>query len=79
MRVLWELRDGPRTFRGLRDAMEGVSPSVLNTRLRELRDAELVVHADGEGYRLTKHAVELSEQILELDDWARRWARRRRG
>lgn len=78
LRVLWELRDGPRTFRGLRDAMEGVSPSVLNERLRDLREADLVEHVDGEGYGLTKRAVELSEQLLELDGWARKWARRKR-
>ena len=46
MRILWELRDGPLPFRGLEEAMEGVSPSVLNTRLRELREADLVAHAN---------------------------------
>ena len=77
MRVLWELRAGPLTFRALQDAMEGVSPSVLNARLRELRDSDLVEHGDGEGYALTRWAVELSEHLLPLDAFARRWARRR--
>ncbi len=78
LRVLWELREGPRTFRALQEAMDGVSPSVLNTRLRELRDADLVERAEGEGYVLTPRAIELSDQILSLDDWARRWAKRKR-
>jgi DNA-binding HxlR family transcriptional regulator len=39
LRILWELRDGPRTFRALRLACDDASPSVLNARLRELRDA----------------------------------------
>lgn len=78
LRVLWELREGPRTFRALQDAMDGVSPSVLNTRLRELRAADLVEREEGEGYVLTPRAIELSDQILSLDDWARRWARRKR-
>ena len=78
MRILWELRDGARTFRGLQDAMDGVSPSVLNARLRELRDADLVDRVEGEGYVLTRHAVELSAHLVPLDAWARKWARRQR-
>ncbi len=77
MRILWELRDGPMTFRCLQDAMEGVSPSVLNTRLRELREAALVEHSEGRGYALTRWAIELSEFLVPMDAFARRWARRR--
>lgn len=78
LRVLWELRDGPRSFRGLRERCEEVSPSVLNARLAELRDAELVEHQSGEGYLLTARARELGEILLPLDAWAKRWARARR-
>ena len=78
MRILWELRTGALTFRALQEAMEGVSPSVLNTRLRELRQADLVGHSEGDGYVLTPHAIELSEHLLPLDAWARKWARRQR-
>ena len=76
LRILWELRDGPLTFRALREACEGVSPSVLNDRLRELRDAQLIEHHEGEGYRATAAADELASLLLPLDAWARRWARR---
>ena len=41
LRVLWQLRDGPLTFRALREQCDAVSPSVLNTRLAEMRDAGL--------------------------------------
>lgn len=78
MRILWELRGGALTFRGLQEAMEGVSPSVLNTRLRELREADLVGRIDGEGYALTTDAIELSDHLRPLDAWARKWARRKR-
>ena len=78
LRILWELKAGPLTFRALRDASDGVSPSVLNDRLRELRDAELVELREGEGYELTPAAEELGALLLPLDAWARRWARRRR-
>ncbi len=75
LRVLWELRAGPQSFRALREACSDVSPSVLNDRLRELREAALVDHEDGEGYRLTPLAVELGELLVPLDSWSRRWSR----
>ena len=78
LRVLWELREGPRTFRALRGACDDVSPSVLNDRLRELREAGLVVRGEPEGYALTTDAAELGELLLPLDAWSRRWARRTR-
>ena len=77
LRALWELREGPRSFRALREACDDVSPSVLNDRLRELREAGLVELREGEGYGLTSAARELSELLLPLDAWAQRWARRR--
>lgn len=79
LRVLWELRAGPMPFRALRAACEDVSPSVLNDRLRELREAGLVEHRAEAGYALTPSALELSELLLPLDAWARRWARRSSG
>jgi DNA-binding HxlR family transcriptional regulator len=77
LRVLWELRAGPKSFRGLRDACDEVSPSVLNDRLKELRAAGLVDLEKGEGYMLTASAEELGEMLLPLDEWARGWARRK--
>ncbi len=38
LRVIWELREGRLTFRALQEACGGVSPTVLNERLRELRE-----------------------------------------
>jgi DNA-binding HxlR family transcriptional regulator len=74
LRILWELRVGPHTFRALQEACEDVSPAVLNTRLTELRDAGLVERTD-EGYALTPHGSQLGEALGPLDAWARRWAR----
>ena len=39
LRVIWELRDGRLTFRALQEACGGLSPTVLNQRVRELRRA----------------------------------------
>jgi DNA-binding HxlR family transcriptional regulator len=73
MRVLWELRVGPVTFRALQEACAGVSPAVLNVRLRELRDADLVIHEDGRGYALTQWGAELLVATRPLMSWAVRW------
>lgn len=78
LRILWALREGTQSFRGLRERCDDVSPSVLNARLAELRDAGLVEQREGEGYALTLRAEELGELLLPLDAWARRWARARR-
>ena len=74
LRILWELRDGRRlTFRALQDAAD-TNPSVLNARLKELREARLVEHAV-EGYALTPHGQTLLEKFLPLHAWADDWAK----
>jgi DNA-binding HxlR family transcriptional regulator len=78
LRILWELRDGPLTFRALQAACGNVSPSVLNDRLRELREAEILEHNEPEGYGPTALAEGLDEILIPLDNWAKGWARRRR-
>lgn len=71
LRVLWELRSGPLSFRALRSAADDVSPSVLNARLAELREMG-VVEAEAEGYQLTASGTELSKTLLSLNAWANR-------
>jgi DNA-binding HxlR family transcriptional regulator len=71
--VLWELRGGPLTFRGLQAASE-MNPGSLNTRLRELRGLEIVEHSRG-GYRLTGHGVSLMVALAPLQAWADDWAK----
>lgn len=73
LRILWELRAEPLSFRALRERCDEVSPSVLNTRLSELRELALV-EAGEEGYALTPQARTLGELLVPLDAWAQRWA-----
>jgi DNA-binding HxlR family transcriptional regulator len=73
LRILWELHQSAHTFRSLREACEGVSPSVLNTRLAELREAGLV-ERDDEGYVLSESGVELARALAPLEKWSKRWA-----
>ncbi len=71
LRVLWELRADAMTFRVLQDAA-GTNPSLLNTRLKELREAGLVEH-EGSGYRLTAVGRQLLAALEPLSEWAQRW------
>ena len=75
LRVLWELHRGPRTFRTLRSACDDMSPSVLNLRLRELRQAGIVELTD-EGYSLTVSGSDLLRAFEPLNEWSKRWGRR---
>lgn len=75
LRILWELRSGPLSFRALREACGGVSPAVLNTRLAELREVGVVESTEA-GYATTPTGRELCEALAPLSAWAQRWARR---
>ena len=76
LRVAWELRDGPLTFRALQERSDGLSPSVLNARLSELREAAIVEQRSGEGYALTREGERLLAALAPLQVWATRWAKR---
>ncbi|HZP35615.1 MAG TPA: helix-turn-helix domain-containing protein [Methylomirabilota bacterium] len=74
LRVVWELREGRLTFRALQEACGGVSPTVLNQRLRELRESGLVDAEGAAGYGLTPLGRELIRRTLPLVAWSTRWA-----
>jgi len=76
MRVIWELRGSTLSFRELQAACDGVSSSVLNQRLAELRHAGVVEAGTDGGFRLTGEGRRLLEAYKPLDAWARRWAKR---
>ena len=76
LRIIWELRAERRTFRDLQAQCDAVSPTVLNSRLKTLRDAG-IVDLQPKGYGLTSSGRELGTQLAELDGWAKRWARSR--
>jgi len=73
LRILWELRHGALTSRALRTACDEASPTVLQARLTDLREAGFVALADGGGYSLTPLGQELSENVLPLHRFAERW------
>jgi DNA-binding HxlR family transcriptional regulator len=74
MGVLWNLsKGGACTFRELQERCEGISPSVLNSRLKELRSRGLVEHSH-EGYCATPTGHELYVLLVPLGGWAKKWA-----
>jgi DNA-binding HxlR family transcriptional regulator len=76
LRILWELRDGTLTSRALRTACDEASPTVLNERLKELREAGFVELGEGGGYVLTALGRELSEKFMPLHHFAEKWSGR---
>lgn len=74
LRILWELREERLTFRVLQSRCEMISPTLLNKRLKELRELNLLNH-DKQGYGLTEQGDQLGEHLVGLSDWSRHWAK----
>jgi DNA-binding HxlR family transcriptional regulator len=73
LRLIWDLREEPKRFRELQDSI-GASPTIINTRLAELRDARLIELDPEAGYRLTALGQELLRLFLPLHAWSEKWA-----
>jgi DNA-binding HxlR family transcriptional regulator len=71
--IVWSLGDGPATFRDLQERCGGVSPSILNSRLKELRESD-ILERTLDGYILTKRGRELREIIVPIGKWAIAWS-----
>ena len=72
LRVIWELSRKTLNFRDLQAACGGI----LNTRLADLRDADIVMLTEGAGYKLTSEGELLLKEFRGLHDWTERWAKR---
>ena len=70
LRVLWELRDGAVGARALLDRCDGLSSSVLYTRLRELEDAGLdaALRAHARSLR-DSHGLAVELDVDGVDDF----------
>jgi DNA-binding HxlR family transcriptional regulator len=78
LRILWELRESTLTSRALREACDDASPTVLQARLSDLRQAGFVELVAASGYRLTELGKELHGSFLPLHRFAERWRLQRR-
>ena len=76
LRIVWELRDARTlTSRALRTACDDASPTVLQARLTELREAGFIELVPASGYRLTETGRDLQENFLPLYRFAERWSK----
>ena len=72
--VLWNLgKQDSCTFRELQQRCDAMSPTVLNSRLKELREAGLIERSE-QGYRATPLGRELHALLVPLAVWSKKWA-----
>ena len=72
MGIVWNLSKGSLTFRDLQTRCETISPTILNRRLKELREAKLV-ERDKDGYCLTPAGHDLYALLVPLGQWSKQW------
>lgn len=75
LRILWELRSGPRGFREMQALCDQMSPNTLSTRLGELKQAGIVAHTPDGDWALTALGHQLGPALAALGDWAKAWER----
>jgi len=68
-----ELGDGPRSFRELQALCGAISPSILNSRLKDLREAGILENSP-DGYRLTSRGAALRKIIVPMTQWSAVWS-----
>jgi len=74
MGVLWQLNlGGPSTFRELQNRCQSISPAVLNSRIKDLKQANLVERSES-GYQATALGKEFATRLLPLSEFAEQWA-----
>jgi DNA-binding HxlR family transcriptional regulator len=71
--IVWNLGYGAATFRDLQERCGGVSPSILNSRLKELKESG-IIERTVDGYCLTSRGRELREIIVPIGKWAIAWS-----
>lgn len=72
MGIIWNLHNQQLTFRALQTQCDQISPTLLNTRLKELRAVGLVEKVK-QGYALTDQGNELYKKLDPLGAWAAQW------
>lgn len=71
--VIWQLSNGPMTFRQIQERCEQMSPTILNRRIKELTSSGLLERGE-QGYQLTATGSELFEFLRPLGAWSQQWA-----
>lgn len=74
MGIIWNMNDAPITFRGLQERCNSISPSMLNSRIKDLREAG-IIDRTLDGYILTKRGLLLKNNLKPIGDWSVAWAK----
>ncbi|SEJ86679.1 transcriptional regulator, HxlR family [Propionispira arboris] len=74
MGIIWNLQNDSTTFRELQQRCESISPGILNNRIKELREADIVERTI-EGYQLTQRGKKLMELLRPFGEWSRNWSK----
>lgn len=71
--VIWNLSIKPQKFRELQEKCETISPGILNSRIKDLREAGIVKRTI-DGYVLDDKGIELQSLLKPLGKWSNNWA-----
>lgn len=71
--IIWQLNTDILTFRALQGRCDTISPGVLNTRIKELRESG-ILEKTLEGYKLTQRGLTLRETLEPIMKWSIQWA-----
>ncbi len=73
MGIIWNLNKEDLNFRQLQEKCESISPTILNTRLKELRTAKFI-DLKSNGYSLTNLGRELFILLKPFKEFSQMWA-----
>ncbi len=71
--IIWNMSETPVTFRELQKKCESISPAILNSRIKDLREAGLIERTLN-GYVLDDNGKELQSILKPLGKWSNSWA-----
>jgi len=73
--IIWNLQEHPKSFSELEELCNGISPTTLNTRLKELQKTFIIEKIVG-GYQLTDSGKELFSLFIPLRIWSNEWSKK---
>ncbi len=71
--IIWNMSFEPVKFRELQSRCQSISPAILNSRIKDLREAGIIKRTL-DGYILDKKGIELQQILKPLDKWSTDWA-----
>ena len=73
--IIWNLKESQKSFSQLENLCTGISPTTLNTRLKELQKT-FIIEKVVDGYQLTHMGEELFNLFNPLREWSNKWSKK---